>query len=304
MKERCIRDMRSWVAVVCLWAAVGVEVGSARSQGLFGRDLLRPDRIVGGEPVEKGKFLWQVSLQNHQRHFCGGTLIAPNWVVTAAHCVENDLRKDMTVVTAAWDLEESSEQRRHRVREIVKGPYNSVTLENDIALLWIEEEEATARRNDLPHGTPMTIETRRDRGAGVKCLISGWGRLSSGGKLTPVLMAADVELRTDKECGAIFARHTFFSVYPSNVCAGGGKKDACQGDSGGPMVCCKGDTMDPSHCTLTGITSWGIGCATEGVPGVYTEVAYYADWIKTQVKKLDRKKSNGLTFYGEKNERE
>lgn len=65
------------------------------------------------------------------------------------------------------------------------------------------------------------------------------------------------------------------------------------------MVCCE-DTRELSQCVLTGITSWGIGCASKGIPGVYTEIAYFTDWIKKEVKKLDRTKSNGLSFYGEK----
>ncbi|KAB7506142.1 Serine protease 56 [Armadillidium nasatum] len=111
-----------------------------------------------------------------------------------------------------------------------------------------------------------------------ECLISGWGRLSSEGDLPDVLHSARVSLLSDEECEEALGNSTSKKPFKSNVCAGGGKTDACQGDSGGPLVCCD-DSKSFKNCTLTGITSWGIGCATPGIPGIYTEVAYYKDWI-------------------------
>nr|XP_053650285.1 serine protease 30-like [Cherax quadricarinatus] len=89
-------------------------------------------------------------------------------------------------------------------------------------------------------------------------------------------------------------------VYPANLCAGGDDKDACQGDSGGPLVCCTNSTEDLASCRLTGITSWGIGCATEGIPGVYTEVAHYVGWLrKTISKEYGEDELRTLSFFEE-----
>ncbi|XP_050692193.1 trypsin-1-like [Eriocheir sinensis] len=273
--------MKACAWLLYVWAALCTCVGV--HGGLFTRDLDRPDRIVGGEPVKEGALPWQVSLQMGNHHFCGGTLVAKDLVVTAAHCTIDFDMSEVRVLTGAWDLRKKHAYRHHRIVKVSMGPYNSDTLQNDIALLWIEEEMRTASNNDLPHGSPVSIETRKETNRGQRCTISGWGRVSSGGDLPNVLLAADVQVQDDEACQKIFSDQTFFSIFPSNLCAGGGARDACQGDSGGPLVCCE-DSSNIESCHLAGITSWGIGCATKGIPGVYTEVAYFTDWIKEEAK--------------------
>lgn len=112
---------------------------------------------------------------------------------------------------------------------------------------------------------------------GKVCTVSGWGRLTSGGTSPHIMRVVDVNVPTNAICGKMLPAYLpWDSKTDSMICAGGEDKDACQGDSGGPLVC----TDDNGNRVLGGIVSWGVGCATEGVPGVYTNVAKYLEWIK------------------------
>ncbi|XP_053650284.2 trypsin I-P1-like [Cherax quadricarinatus] len=290
--------MLTWVVVWCVWAWMGVK---AAHLTLMPREIFRPHRIVGGEPVKRGELPWQVSLQLNGRHFCGGTLISDAFVVTAAHCARNITLSELRVITGAWDLREDN--REYTVKSVSLAPYNIITLTNDIALIRLDVESTDIATRGGTGGVPISLETRKEVGVGQRCTISGWGRLAEDDALPHVLMAADVTVKSDAACQDIYYHRSFFMVYPANLCAGGDDKDACQGDSGGPLVCCTNSTEDLASCRLTGITSWGIGCATEGIPGVYTEVAHYVGWLrKTISKEYGEDELRTLSFFEEDNE--
>ncbi|KAG8130265.1 hypothetical protein E2320_017009 [Naja naja] len=212
------------------------------------------DKIVGGYTCQRNAVPYQVSL-NSGYHFCGGSLINQQWVVSAAHCYKS-LRLDialynkynaatltfsrMSVLLGEHNIVEAegSEQVQKPAAIIVHPDYNSWLLDNDIMLINLEYPvtiDASVSPIALSNGCPDV---------GTNCLISGWGNtLSNGGQITPNM-----------------------------VCVGylEGGKDSCQGDSGGPVVC---------NGKLQGIVSWGIGCALPGYPGVYTKVCQYIGWI-------------------------
>jgi len=144
--------------------------------------------------------------------------------------------------------------------------------------LKLEKAPIQGRLDDIEHPMePVNIPDENFESSGKYCRVSGWGRLESGGFERPkVLRLVDVLVPTNKVCGEMIPKNLpWDSETNSMICAGGADKDACQGDSGGPMVC----EDEAGDKYLSGIVSWGVGCATEGIPGVYTNVRKYAKWI-------------------------
>ena len=111
---------------------------------------------------------------------------------------------------------------------------------------------------------------------GTSCTISGWGSLSYKGRYPDILQEAKVKLISQESCRAAYS---VAEITPRMLCAGGdGVTDTCQGDSGGPLVC-QGD----HKFYLTGVTSWGFGCATKGKPGVYANIMLLRQWIEENI---------------------
>lgn len=128
---------------------------------------------------------------------------------------------------------------------------------------------------------PVNLPNEDFDPTGKMCTVSGWGRLQSGGFEKPTnLKMVEVLVPSNDVCGQMLPKNMpWDSEHNSMICAGGEDKDACQGDSGGPLVC----PDEEGNLKISGIVSWGIGCATEGVPGVYTNVRKYVSWIKSRI---------------------
>uniref|UniRef100_A0A670K1U5 Anionic trypsin-like n=1 Tax=Podarcis muralis TaxID=64176 RepID=A0A670K1U5_PODMU len=216
------------------------------------------DKIVGGYTCQELSVPYQVSL-NAGYHFCGGSLISSQWVVSAAHCFQLG-EYNINVLEGSEELIDAEKQIPH-------PKYDPVTTDNDIMLIKL--------------ATPATLNSRvraislpsKCVAAGTECLISGWGNtLSDGFNLPELLQCLDAPVLSDAECKDALVGQ----ITPNMICAGylEGGKDSCDGDSGGPMVC---------NGELQGIVSWGIGCALKGFPGVYTKVCNYVDWIQETI---------------------
>ena len=108
---------------------------------------------------------------------------------------------------------------------------------------------------------------------GTSCTVTGWGTTSEGGSLGRVLQKVDVPVVSDDDCRGSYGVN---DILDSMICAGlpQGGKDSCQGDSGGPFMCGN---------QLSGVVSWGYGCAEAGYPGVYTQTSYFIDWINNNL---------------------
>jgi len=227
--------------------------------------------IVGGEEAVPHSIPWQVSLRRaaDNFHFCGGSVVGPNHVVSAAHCtvIWND-PSEVVVVAGAHNkvnpdgLEQTVGVSKLTVHENYGDPKQ---FSNDIAMWELSEP---LELDDRVQPVPLPSLEQQSEG---HCNVSGWGTLHSGGETPDVLMVVSVPVVTDTVCKIEYP----FSIAESMICAGEQGKDSCQGDSGGPMVCYNPDGSG----YLGGIVSWGIGCGGLFHPGVYTEVSYFVDWI-------------------------
>jgi len=262
--------LTSLCLTLCLLAQLSSALPKVGKKPQFSPD----HKIVGGNEVEPPHSIpFQVSLQLTEWgdwHFCGGSLLTDRVVVTAAHCCyETDLA-GVKVMAGKHDLyaEEDSEQAAGIASAVIHPQYDPYTTENDICLLQLDTSMKITSAVDVVRpavtGEQFTGTAR----------VSGWGTLEDGGVAPDMLMSVEVTLKEDSVCRAVYGEE---AVVDSMLCAGDTGKDACQGDSGGPLVCRKGETGE--FDVLCGLVSWGLGCGRDGYPGVYTEVAYFKDWI-------------------------
>jgi len=245
--------------VIIILALIGAAVASPFYTSSLTKKF--PERIVGGVEAGKGDFPYIVQIKRGS-HYCGGSIVNANWIVTAAHCsVATIAGYEVVAGEHRLNQNEGSEQSR-TVAQIIRHPqYNSNTLSSDVAV-WRMSSPFTfnqwvAAANVAPTGFNPAANVD----------VAGWGTLTSGGSLPTVLMRVNVPMVSDASCKVSYGSS---EILPGMICAGVGGRDSCQGDSGGPLV---------SGNTLAGIVSWGFGCAVDGYPGVYTEVAYFSNWI-------------------------
>lgn len=250
-------------AALGILAGLGADVAQAQEKIKVGGR-----RIVGGEITDIKKHPWQVALRT-STGFCGGTLIAPRWVLTAAHCFDagraiDDVRG---VKGGATRLNEGGDWASAEQVHVHAG-YVPATKENDIALVKIKSGQS---------GTKIIamIAAGGSVAANEELEITGWGHTAEGGEESSDLLLARVPAVDTATCNAPDSYNG--RVMANMMCAGlvVGGVDTCQGDSGGPLV-----QRRSSGPLLVGVVSWGDGCAVAKKYGIYTRVAQYRDWIK------------------------
>jgi hypothetical protein len=236
--------------------------------------------IVGGTKAEAGEWPWQVVLLVDGDEWCGGSLVAPAVVLTAAHCTEDMEADDFEVLAGTVDIDDDGDAQHRDVEAIDQHEdYDDVELENDLSLLHLDEpfdlgpDVAVVDLADPETSERLTAE-------GDPAVVTGFGAENEDAEASShVLLEADVPTLADARCTSLYAEDGDEIFGESQVCAGRdrGHVDACFGDSGGPLVVPLDDSR--TRWVQVGIVSWGAGCGRRLRPTVYTQVSAFADWL-------------------------
>jgi len=237
-------------------------------------------RIIGGSEATEDRYSYAVSLQDRIGHFCGGSLIAKDVILTAAHCQGGQY----DVVLGRHDLDDNDGEVIGMKRELPHPNYNARSTDNDFMLVFLDEAASTNNVDLVTLNSDSSVPS-----VGEEVTVMGWGDTDirdDVSELSDVLMNVKVNTISNQECddseGTIGGYYDDYNgqITQNMLCARANLQDSCQGDSGGPLVI-KGNGS--SNDIQVGVVSWGIGCASQSFPGVYARVSRAYDWIQSEV---------------------
>ncbi|MDY7088706.1 MAG: serine protease [Actinomycetota bacterium] len=257
-----VRNVVSLVMVAALAAVLTTDVRPVEAG-------LNRTPVVGGVVAPQGKFPWAVRLSMG----CGGALTEPRVVLTAGHCVDGTGRNDSIQVTAGVsDLRSSRAQTARSERVIRAEGFVDEVHGDDWAVI----------RLDRPLRLP-TLPLAQDPIGPGRYIVMGWGQTrEDSAEQEQRLHYATVPSVPDEKCEAAYVKAGVTLVRDEQMCAGSPGVDTCQGDSGGPMI----GRGRHGEWVQVGIVSWGLGCARDGYPGVYTQLSTFRPAIEKAVRKL------------------
>ncbi|XP_049545241.1 PE-PGRS family protein PE_PGRS16-like isoform X4 [Anopheles darlingi] len=249
-------------------------------------------RITGDKDGESeyGEFPWMVAILKQEKaldqiihvYQCGGSLIHPSVVLTAAHCVLDKNPQDITLRLGEWDTQTKNEmfdyQDRKAVEIVTHAEFYKGGLFNDVALVFLDKPAELMETVNTICLPPPDFNFDASR-----CFASGWGKDVFGKQGTYQVILKKIELPVMPRAQCQTALRTTrlgrrFKLHGSFICAGGEKgRDTCKGDGGSPLVCPIPGSVN--HYYQAGMVAWGIGCGEDGIPGVYVNVPLFRGWI-------------------------
>ncbi|XP_066154042.1 plasminogen-like isoform X1 [Euwallacea fornicatus] len=256
---------------------------------------IRKSKIVGGQEAFKSEFPWMVSITRRGNHFCGGTLINRNYVLTAAHClctgsghIDYLSPKSIKITISQYDLTKQGDGAYEmEVKGVTVHPkYQCNYVKDDIAILELERPVLWTE-SAAPACLPAeTLEKAYSQFHDSVATVAGWGWTNEhrgNGQRSNILRKAKVQVIETEKCRSWYkSQGKKTRIQETQICAGHeqGGIDACWADSGGPLMV---ETDTQNQMMVVGVVSTGIGCARPYLPGIYTRVSEYIPWIREVV---------------------
>jgi len=234
--------------------------------------------LVGGTEAQRHRWVWQVAIYYFDQFICGGSIISPQYILTASHCVRWRMEDGLKVIAGdhVREYNDGGEQEIEVVKLKYHEKYDGQTIDNDIAILKLKTPLTLTKNIGLvclPQLNGYTPQAKDN------CFVTGWGRVRADGDPIDILQEAKMNIVTNEICGKKNIDKLGKSKVTKNmICAGTELDDisGCQGDSGGPLVCKSSDNRWFQH----GVVSWGSSeCNATLRYTVFAKVNNYIGWI-------------------------